>query len=143
MSVSNDLLPSKVGGFMDAIFENASYAIDITHALMEYPGGLDQQQREFVQIIERRAVEFVTDFMQKQHLPIQSLRSYLNHDALSPITVIIGYAEYTLMADEGQLHPDYRDAFQQICDCGYVIQDEIRALHEQIWQFMQEMGIPK
>lgn len=128
---------------MDTITEYASYTIDITQALQQYPDGLNEQQLEFVRIIERRAVEFITDFMQKQTLPVQDLRRYLNHDALSPVTVIIGYAEFALMADEGRMPPDYRDAFQQLCDCGYAIQQEIRDLHEQIWNFMQEMDIPK
>lgn len=128
---------------MDQIIEYASYTIDITHALLDHPQGLNEQQLDFVRVIERRAVEFITDFMQKQSTPVQELRRYLNHDALSPITVIIGYSEFALMEDQGRMHPDYRDAFQQICDCGYAIQTEIKDLHEQVWTFMQEMDIPK
>jgi len=128
---------------MDQIYEYTSYTIDITHALLDHPQGLNEQQLDFVRVIERRAVEFITDFMQMQSTPVQELRRYLNHDALSPVTVIIGYSEFALMEDQGRMPADYRDAFQQICDCGYAIQAEINDLHEQVWEFMQEMGIPK
>lgn len=128
---------------MDHIIQVGTDIIDIALAVLDHPGGINQEQYEHVATIHRRAVDFVTTFYQMQSVQVRKLRRYLNHDALSPITVIIGYSQTLLIGMSGPLSGPYEEAIQEICDRGYYIHEQIQLLHEEVWQFMQEMGIPK
>lgn len=128
---------------MDVSLEYASQILDITSIILDHSSGLNKDQVKHVYTIHRRTFQFVSDYMAKQSVPIQELRHYLNHDALSPVTVIIGYSEVLLMEASGSLSDPYRDAVKEICQFGYALLEELRDMHEQLWEFMQEMGIPK
>lgn len=128
---------------MDTSLEYASQILDITSMILEHSSGLNHDQVQHVETIHRRAFQFVSDYMQKQSVPIQELRQYLNHDALSPITVIIGYTEVLLMEANGALAGPYREAIKEINTFGYALHEELKYMHEQVWDFMQKMEIPK
>jgi hypothetical protein len=128
---------------MDVSLEYASQILDITSMVLQHSSGLNNEQVKHVETIHRRAFQFVSDYMQKDSLPIQELRSYLNHDALSPVTVIIGYTEVLLMEASGALRGPYRDAVTEINNFGYALHEELKYMHEQVWDFMQQMEIPK
>ncbi len=128
---------------MDVSLEYASQILDITSIILDHSSGLNKDQKTHIKTIHRRAFQFVDTYMQMQSVPVQELRSYLNHDALSPITVIIGYSEVLLMDASGVLSGPYREAVQEINNFGYALLDELKYMHEQVWGFMQEMGIPK
>lgn len=128
---------------MDVSLDYASQILDITSLVLQHSGGLNKDQKKHVKTIHRRAFQFVGDYMDKQSVPIQELRRYLNHDALSPVTVIIGYSEVLLMDASGTLADPYREAFQEINNFGYALLEELKDMHDQVWNFMQEMGIPK
>ena len=128
---------------MDVSLEYASQILDITSLVLDHSSGLNHDQIKHVKTIHRRAFQFVDDYMQKQSLPVQELRSYLNHDALSPVTVIIGYSEVLLMEASGTLADPYREAIREICNFGYALLEELKSMHTQVWEFMQQMGIPK
>lgn len=128
---------------MDATLEYASQILDITSLVLEHSSGLNRDQKQHVKTIHRRAFQFVDDYLQIQNVPVQELRSYLNHDALSPVTVIIGYSEVLLMAGSGELADPYREAITEISNFGYALLNELKAMHDQVWEFMQQVGIPK
>lgn len=128
---------------MDVIIEYASYVIDIAATVLDHQDGLDAEQVSDVEVIHRRAVAFVDDYIQNQSLPVDQLRRYLNHDAMSPISVIIGYSEWLLMGTFNELTGAYKEAIQEIRDYSYMLKEEIQILHEQVWEFMQSIGIPK
>lgn len=128
---------------MDVSLEYASQILDITSIVLQHSSGLNNDQIQHVETIQRRAFQFTGDYMQKQSVPIQELRRYLNHDALSPITVIIGYTEVLLMEANGALTGPYREAVKEINNFGYALHEEIKDMHEQVWNFMQQMEIPK
>lgn len=128
---------------MDISLEYASQILDITSLVLQHSSGLNSEQKQHVSTIHRRAFQFVDDYLNKQSVPVQELRQYLNHDALSPITVIIGYSEVLLMNGGGNLADPYREAIEEINNFGYALLEEIKAMHNQVWEFMQQMGIPK
>lgn len=128
---------------MDVSLEYASQILDITSIVLDHSSGLNHDQIKHVETIHRRAFQFVSDYMQKQSVPIQELRRYLNHDALSPVTVIIGYTEVLLMEASGRLSGPYREAIQEINNFGYALHEELKYMYEQVWEFMQQMEIPK
>lgn len=128
---------------MDVTLEYASQILDITSMVLQHSSGLNRDQIQHVETIHRRAYQFTSDYMQKQSVPIQELRRYLNHDALSPITVIIGYTEVLLMEASGRLAGPYREAIQEINNFGYALHEELKYMYDQVWEFMQQMEIPK
>lgn len=113
---------------METILECGKYVIEITEAMLQH-NGLLPDQNSHVETIHRRAVEFMTDFLYGQQMTVKKFASYLNHDALSPITVVIGYTEMFLMNGFGDMPDGYAEAFEQVRDCGYIIQDEIREMY--------------
>lgn len=128
---------------MDVSLEYASQILDITSLVLQHSSGLNCDQKNHVATIHRRAFQFVDDYLNKQSVPVQELRRYLNHDALSPITVIIGYSEVLLMEASGALADPYREAITEINNFGYALLEELKYMHEQVWDFMQQIGIPK
>ncbi|MFW5691385.1 MAG: hypothetical protein ACOCXZ_02680 [Chloroflexota bacterium] len=128
---------------MDIILEYASTIADISGAILDHRHGINDTQCEHIATIHRRALAFLNEYSSKQTLPVQQLRSYLNHDALSPVTVMIGYSEWLLGDAVGALSAPYRHAIEEMRDFAYALRDEIHYLHEHIWQFMQMMDIPR
>lgn len=129
---------------MDTIVEYASNVIDISTAILVHRQGLGKEDFVgHVETIHRRSVEFIEDYMTKRSLPVRDLRSYLNHDAKSPVTIVIGYSEFMMMVGKNEIPPAYLEALQEIADYGYAIQEELEYFHDQVWTFMQEMGIPR
>lgn len=130
---------------MDSIVELTSNVINIAGTILEHRSGISTAYAEHVETIYQRSVRFVDDYIEKQSLPVQELRRYLNHDALSPVTIIIGYSELMLMEgqQDGTLPAPYAEALQEIAHYGYAIQEELQDFHAQVWNFMQQMGIPR
>jgi signal transduction histidine kinase len=128
---------------MDAILQYASNIIDISGAILEHAHGINRQQAQFVETIHHRTIRFANEYIEKREWPVQALRRYLNHDAMSPLTIVIGYSEWLIDGSFGELKDAYKEALEEIREYGYALQDEINDLHTQVWSFMQQMGIPK
>lgn len=126
---------------MATVGEYATYIIDISEAMLRYKKGLNREQFEHIKTIRRRTIDFITTFMQKQNAPPQEFGSYLNHDALSPITVIIGYAEVLLMGMEGDLPEAYQEALQNVRDCGYYLQEVIEETRDDVLGVLVSLGL--
>ncbi len=118
------------------MIDHATLIIDISLALIEHRRGLNDSQVASVETIHRRAVEFITSLIHNREMPLNTFASYLNHDARTPLTVIIGYSEVMLSDMLGELSPPYRDAIQQICDCGYILDEDITEMHDTVRQLL-------
>jgi hypothetical protein len=118
----------------------AVYVIDLTDAMLNHRKGLNAQQIDHLGTINRRAVDFVTSFLQHENADLDTLFSYLSHDAMAPIALIIGYSEFMLMGGAGGMLPAYRDAMQEIRDCGYALQEDMQNMMEELQEFMESIG---
>lgn len=125
---------------MATTIEYASYIIDLTDAMLNHRRGLNLQQIDHLETINRRTVDFVTSFLLHEKADLDSLFSYLNHDVMQPIAVIIGYSEFMLMGGAGGMMPAYRDAVEEIRDCGYNLQYDVQAMLEELIEFMESIG---
>ena len=121
---------------IDEIYDHSSYIIDLVQAILEHRSGLNAEQTEHMDTMHRCAVDFITQFIEAQEREIEYFRRYLSHDAMTPLTIVIGYAELIVMGTCGELSDPYREAIQQICDSGYILRDLIRDMHEFVLQFV-------
>lgn len=128
---------------MDTITDYSVCILDIAVALAEHKAGLTAAQFEQVELIYRRTEDFLYEYMQKSNVTVQELRRYLNHDALSALTVLVASTELMLMNAMGPLEGVYREAVEQLRDYSYALTDEIRNRHDEVWTFMQAVGLEK
>ncbi len=124
---------------MDNIYSYANYINDITSAMLEQAGPLSQEQQEFLRIIRRNNHSFANAFFHHSSGPVEELRRYLSHDALSPVTTVIGYSD--LMLTLGDLPPAYEEAIGYIRQCGHALHSELVDLHDQVREFMVSIGL--
>lgn len=128
---------------MDAIVDYASSMIDITNAMLEHSARLNPDQAEFLEIMYRKSMEFTRYYIDHQNAPVQVLRRYLSHDAISPLAIVISYADFMLTDKLQPLPPAFAEAVAEVRDYADAIREELADLLEQVWSFMQEVGIPK
>ena len=121
--------------------EYGTYVIDLTAAMLEHKQRLNDMQIDQIETIHRRAVQFVTEFLQHENAPLDDLLSYLNHDAMSPITIVIGFSEMLLMEAAGPMPKPFMEAMDEIRDCGYNIRDDIYEMQEELLAFMESIGM--
>ena len=114
----------------DNILQYSSYLIDLSNTLLEHRDGLTEHQAEIMDTIHRRSEQFQNDFLARYNTSIKKLASYLNHDALTPLTVIIGYSEMLLLEAAGPLEGDYREAVEYLRDCSYALHEEVVELQK-------------
>jgi signal transduction histidine kinase len=123
---------------MQTTVEYGSYIIDITDAMMEHKQGLTNDQYDQIAVMHRRAVDFVTEFLQAEASHLEEFRRFLSHDAMSPITIVIGYSELLLMGASGDLQGPYHEAVTNIRECAYAIKSDIEELHQAIREFLRQ-----
>lgn len=128
---------------MDHIFDYTASIMDIAHSLLENSQLLNNDQVYYVKAIYQRADDFIAAYLEKQYVTIQELRRYLSHDARTPLTVIIGCCDLLLSNTLGDLHEAYREALVYIRKYAHGLHSEIQALYEEVWGFMQTVGIEK
>ena len=61
--------------------------------LLESTSRLDDNLRDKLGKVSRKMSDFMTEFDNHLVLSAEEFTSYLNHDALSPLTIVLGYAE--------------------------------------------------
>ncbi|MCU0514726.1 MAG: hypothetical protein MUE40_19400 [Anaerolineae bacterium] len=113
---------------MDNVVEYTTQIIDLCDLLLQHQERLSADQREHIATIYRRAVGFITEFMECQPGTIQAIASYLNHDALSPVTIMVGYSELLLMGGFGDLDEVVTEVVGYIRDYSYALMDELKDL---------------
>lgn len=120
--------------------EYASYVIDLTDAMLDHRRGLNTQQVSHLETINRRAVEFVTTFLLHEKADLDTLYTYFSYDSIQPISIIIGYSEYMLICSDETMLPAYREAIEEIRDCGYALRDDMQGMLEELTAFMDTIG---
>lgn len=120
--------------------EYASYVIDLTDAMLEHRSNLDTQQISHLKTINRRAVEFVTTFLLHEKADLDTLYNYFSSDAIQPISIIIGYSEYMLICGSETMLPAYREAIEEIRECGYALRDDMQTMLDELVEFMETIG---
>jgi hypothetical protein len=123
-----------------ATTDYASYVIDLIDAMLNHRQGLNLQQVGHLETIHRRTVEFVTTFLLHEKADLDTLYAYLSYDAIQPISIIIGYSEYMLIYGAETLLPAYREAVEEIRDCGYTLRDDMQNMLEELVEFMESIG---
>jgi hypothetical protein len=118
----------------------ASYIIDLSDAMLNHRNGLNAQQISHLETINRRAVEFVTEFLLHENSDLDTLFNFLSHEAIQPISIIIGYSEYMLIGGAETMRPVFREAVEEICDCGYSLRDDMQLMLEELVDFMDSIG---
>lgn len=126
---------------MASAVEYATYIIDLTDAMLEHRQGLNEPQVQRLQMIQRRTVDFLTDYMQHESSSLSNLLSYLGDEAPKPLRIIMGCCDMLLSGNYGVMQPAYLEAVQEILDCGYEIQNEVEEMYENLRDFMQNMGM--
>ena len=121
--------------------EYATYIIDLTDAMMEHRKGLNAEQFHRIGLINHRAVQFITLFMQKESVSAPALLQYLTEDAQEPLRSIRGNCKKMMSGEYGEFEPDYAEAIQEIYDCVYEMVGDVQQLCRDLKQFMAAIGI--
>jgi len=91
-------------------------------------------------MINRRSVGFVTDFLQHEKGSLDGLVSYLNHDAMTPLTVVIGAGEVLVMGMCEPLPPAFHEAVAEILEYAYALREELLMMLDDLLHFMKRVG---
>jgi hypothetical protein len=126
---------------MPSPIEYASYIIDLTNAMMEHRQGLNKDQFHRIGLINHRAVQFITNFMQKESISAPALLQYLTEEAQEPLRSIRGNCKKMLAGEYGEFEDDFAEAIEEIHTCVYEMVDDIRQLCHDLKQFMVTIGM--
>jgi len=126
---------------MSELMDYGAYIIDLSNAMLDHPESLNDQQGQRIQMIHRRAVDFVTEFLQHENASADRLLEYLNHDAQTPLRIILGNSQMLLSGNCGELAVDYQEAVQEIYDCVFAIVEEVQQMRLDLQNFMESIGM--
>lgn len=112
----------------ERIFQHLDQLKDLLHRILNHHHDLNTSQIEQIETIYRHTNKFELDFNQKQSLPADKFASYLNHDALSPVTIIIGYAEMLQLEYVGPLPTRHRETVERVCESGYALHEDLKTM---------------
>lgn len=126
---------------MSQMIEYGAYIIDLTDAMLEHRQGLNHEQIQRLQMMNRRAVDFVTTFLQHENASAPTLLNYLNHDAQNPLRIIMACSQMLISGNCGQMLPDYTQGVQEIFDCVCAIVEDVQQMRMDLQNFMETIGI--
>jgi hypothetical protein len=126
---------------MATTVEYGSYIIDLTDAMLENRQALNDEQVQRIRMINRRTVDFLTDYLQHESSSLPELLYYLQSGAPAPLRIIIGCAKMLISGHCGILPHDYHAAMKEVLQCGYAISTEVEDMYRNLRTFMEEMGI--
>jgi hypothetical protein len=121
--------------------EYASHIIDLTNAMMEYRQELNEDQFYRINLVNHRAVQFITNYMRKESVSAPALLQYLTEEAQEPLRSIRGNCKKMLAGEYGVFDADYAEAIQEIHTCVYEMVDDIKQLCRDLKQFMATIGM--
>ncbi len=98
------------------ITEQAIHLIDTIGLLLDEAQDLDESYLSKLEKMEDKMTFFITEFYKHSALSISDYASYLNHDALSQLTFILGYAELFRSVNAHLLNHTAIDHLNIICD---------------------------
>jgi|GEM_PF-1815269 len=112
---------------MQISISNQAYQL-INHItiLMESTQYLDEIYRIKLDKIKTKMNEFVSNYHAHLALSVREFASYLNHDALSPLTIVLGYAELFRSVHAHMLTLDEINLVNQICDALRILIESVR-----------------
>lgn len=114
-------MQSKVHNHIEHIIRQISILEDGTELFSE-------KQRRYIEVIHQQALGFIAQYSEKGQQPVDVFQKYLRHDALTPITVIIGYAELLLMQAFGPLNDEEQAAAAHISATARLLHDDLRVM---------------
>ena len=109
-----------------SISEQANQLIKHIDILLNSTQRLDVNFRIKLEKIEFKMDEFVTEYHTHFALSISEYASYLNHDALSPLTIVLGYSELFRSIHAHMLTLEEINILNQICDMSRLLTDSLR-----------------
>jgi len=111
------MMEEKIGQYISMIFAAAFYLRD---------SGLSNMQVDKVQKIISHNQNLWEGYVDGiELLPPLEFASYLNHDAKTPLSVIIGYSELLITEQFGHVNESQYNSLSQILDCAYGMTDLI------------------
>jgi hypothetical protein len=126
---------------MTSTIEYATYIIDLSMAMLEHRIGLTDAQAQRLQMIHGRTVDFLTEYIQHESSNLSELLIYLSQDAQTPLRIIIGCSDMILNGSCGEVQEAYADAIEEIRDCGYIIQNDVEDMYENLQNLMSDLGM--
>ena len=109
-----------------SISEQSYQLIDQINTLISSTQGLEDNYHAKLIKVGFKMNEFVTNYHAHLSLPVSEFASYLNHDALSPLTVVLGYAELFRSVHAHMLTLDNINLLHNICDELRILTDSVR-----------------
>ncbi len=101
------------------LIDNINLLLDSTHRL-------DDNFRAKLEKVAFKMNEFVTNYHSHLTLSVTEFASYLNHDALSPLTVVLGYAELFRSIHAHMLTSDEINLLNTICERLRLLTESLR-----------------
>jgi signal transduction histidine kinase len=106
--------------------------VDLVANLQVTSHNLSDKQASQVDKMGSKISEFVTQYILHSQLTISEFASYLNHDALSPLTVVMGYAElFRTVQNESLTEPQFI-LIEDICAIIGQLTENVRALRNEL-----------
>lgn len=109
--------------------------------MLEHRVGLTDAQAQRLQMIHGRAVDFLTEYIQHESSNLPELLDYLSQDAQTPLMIIVGCADMMLNGSCGEVQEAYAEAIEEIRECGYVIQNDMEDMYENLHNLMSDLGM--
>lgn len=114
------------------ISELAKHLIDYVSALENSTHRLDDKYYSKIQKMSQKITFFYNEYNTHTRLSIEEYVSYLNHDALSPLTIVLGYAELFRSINSHILTIDEFNLVTSISAMIRDLTDSIREEHDMI-----------
>lgn len=109
------------------IAEQALQLLDNIATLIDEAQHLEESYLTKLEKMESKMNIFITEFHKHSTLSVQEYASYLNHDALSQLTFILGYAELFRSVNAHLLNTIAIDVLDKICDGTRHLSESLRS----------------
>lgn len=107
-----------------SIYQQAQQLVTDIDTLFHTTQHLDDKFHSKIEKMSRKMREFVVSYQTYSQLSLGEYLSYLNHDALSPLTIVLGYAElfrsvnaHVLSLDELNQMSSIADGIRYLTEC--------------------------
>jgi len=108
------------------IAEQAFKLMDNIAILIDEAQHLDEKTLSKLQKMETKMTVFITEFHKHSALTAQEYTSYLNHDAQSQLTFILGYSELFRAVNGHTLSIIAQSSLNYICEATRRLSDTLR-----------------
>lgn len=114
-----------------SIEDQSSLLVDMLASLLISSINLNEKQVSQIEKMNTKINEFVSQFATHSQLSDVEFASYLNHDALSPLTVVMGYAELFRTIQNTCLTEYQFSMIETICELVRQLTDNLRKLRDE------------